>query len=180
MVANDAGRQAAALVPAACAGWLAYVVIDFLTHAVFLAPWWRATGSYWLQPIELFRQIPFAYLAFAIYVICVMWLVVRLIGPRPAPARTLWFGAVAGIAFGSTSVLAQYSVFPVPVSAMLVWPVSVTIASVAAVAAGASTLNAERPWRRLVVILLGAMVVLAAGVLLQNVLGGEPGDGATA
>lgn len=167
---DNTDRQPTSLVPAALAGWLAYLALDFLTHAVALAPWWRATESYWLQPAQLFARIPVAYGAFAIYVGCIMWLLVRLLGPRPRLGRAIWFGGVAGLLFGSTSGLASYAVFAMPVSALLVWPASAAIASVAAVAAGASTLDAARPWKRMLVVLLGAVVLFIAGVVLQNLL----------
>ena len=162
------------LMPAAAAAWLVYLAVDFLTHAVFLAPWWRATESYWLPPAVLFKMIPFAYLAFAIYATCLVWLMVRLSGPRPTAAASLRFGALVGMAFGSTSALANYSVFPMPVSTLLVWTGSVTIASLGAAAAGGWTLWGARPWRRVLVVFVGTFLLFAAGVVLQNLLVPSP------
>ena len=176
MLSDNRIENHTARIPAALAGWLAYVAVDFLTHAVFLAPWWRATEAYWLPPAGLVARIPFGYGAFAIYVAGVMWLVVRIIGPRPQPARAIRFGAVTGLVFGSASGLANYSVFAMPTSAILVWPASVTIASVAAVAAGVSTLHADRPWRQVLNVLLGALALVVAGVVLQNLFFPTPSD----
>ena len=167
---DDAEQQTAALLPAAVAGWLAYLVIDFLTHAVLLAPWWQATESYWLEPAALFKMIPFAYLAFAVYTTSLVWLIVRLSGPRPTVAASLRIGAVVGMTFGSTSALANYSVIPMPASMLLVWPVSVTSASLGAAAAGSWTLWAPRPWRRVLVLFLASLMLFVAGVVLQNLL----------
>jgi len=165
---HDARRLPASLVPPVLAGWLAYLVIDFLMHAVLLVPWWRVTESYWLPPEALFRRIPYAYLAFAIYVACLMWLLVRLFGSRPTMRSSLCLGAIAGVLFGSASVLATYSVFPMPRSSLLVWPASATVASLGGAAAGGWTLAAAKPWKRVLIILLSAIALFIIGVLLQN------------
>ena len=170
MSGPEAESQTTSLLPVAVAAWLAYLVIDFLTHAVFLAPWWQGTESYWLPPAALFRMIPFAYLAFAIYATGLVWLMVRVGGPRPTLAMSLRIGAVVGLAFGSTSALANYSVFPMPTSMLLVWPVSVTIASLGASAAGSWTLWGPRPWRRVLAVFLASLMLFAVGVVLQNLL----------
>jgi hypothetical protein len=62
-----------AFIPAATGAWCAYLVLDFLANAVFLAPYWRATESYWLPPRELFRMIPLGYTVFAIYCVAASW-----------------------------------------------------------------------------------------------------------
>jgi hypothetical protein len=163
-----AGLTARALVPAAIAAWIAYVGADFLTHAVVLAPWWRSTESYWLPPATLFARIPFAYVGFALYSLSLVWLMMRLLGPRPARGAAFRVGSTAGVIVGFISGLTAYSVFPMPASALLVWPLSVTVASIAAAAAGQWTLAADRPWRRVLRVLLVTLGVFVAGVVLQN------------
>jgi hypothetical protein len=59
-------RKQAIIAAAIGASW-SYIVLDFMIHAVILASWWRATGVFWLSPLELARRIPFAYGAFALY-----------------------------------------------------------------------------------------------------------------
>ena len=59
-------RKQAVVAAAMGASW-SYIVLDFLMHAVVLAPWWRATEAFWLPPLELAKRIPFAYGAFVIY-----------------------------------------------------------------------------------------------------------------
>ena len=167
---RTAAEPSNSLAAPALAGWFAYLSADFLTHAVILAPWWRATESYWLEPTQLFARIPFAYGAFAIYVTAILWLVTRLFGRRPAAGKAAVFGAVAGALFGAASGLANYSILPTPVSALLVWPASAAFASVVAVSAGVSTLNSARPWSRAALVLLGAVLVFIVGVVLQNLL----------
>jgi hypothetical protein len=110
------------------AGWLGYLVADFWTHAVLLAAWWRATEAYWLPPLELFHRIPFAYVSFGIYTFGALWLTVRVLGLRPALGRTIGFGALLGLVMGAVAGLANYSVFPMPWTSLLVWPGSMAIA----------------------------------------------------
>jgi len=165
-----------AFLPALMAGWCVYLLLDFLTHAVFLASWWERTESYWLPPLELFRRIPFGYASFAIYCAALTWLLVRLNGERLDIRRGLRFGAAAGLVSGVAGVLGAFSAFSMPVSALVVWPVSVVVASSAAGAVAAWVLAAERPWRRFGLILAVAVVLFIAGVVIQNVFFPPPED----
>jgi hypothetical protein len=137
---------------------------------VFLAAWWRSTESYWLPSGELFRRIPFGYASFAIYVAVLVWILVRLQGERPDVVRAGCFGILAGLVVGSFWVLATYSVFSMPASALIVWPVSITLESVGATTVAAWVLKAARPWRRAGVVVGAGVLLFIAGVVIQNVL----------
>lgn len=162
--------------PAALGAWLAYLALDFLTHAVLLAPWWRATAAHWHAPAELFRRIPYAYLAFALYCGGLVWLLTRILGPRPALAPGLRLGGAAGLLFGLITALGNHSVLAVPVSALLVWPAAGAFASVGAAGAAIRVLRSARPGRSLRGILLAALAVFALGVVIQNLLFPTPSD----
>jgi hypothetical protein len=162
-------HSSSAFLPAVLAAWLAYLAVDFLTHAVLLAAWWTANAASFLPPAELFRRIPFAYLSFLIYSGLLVWLLQRLLGARPAVGASLRLAAWAGLAFGIVTTLGNYSVFSVPPSTLIVWPVSMLAGSLAAGAAASSVLNAPGPWRRLLLVFLAALGVLILGVLLQNI-----------
>jgi hypothetical protein len=159
---------------ATVAAWCGYVVIDFLTHAIFLASWWRATESYWLPPVELFRRIPFGYASFAIYCAVLSWLLVRLYGERLDLPKGLRFGAIAGLVSGVGSVLGTYSAFPMPASALLVWPASITLDSAVAGAVAAWILTGEHRWRRVGLVIAAALLLLVVAVLIQNLLWPTP------
>jgi hypothetical protein len=154
------------LLPAIVAAWCAYLVLDFLTHAVFLAVWWRATERYWLPPQELFWSIPFGYASFAIYCAALTWLLLRLYGRQPTLIAGLRFGAIAGLIYGTGSVLATYSVFRMPTSALLVWPASVTVGSTLAGVVAAWVLVADRPWRRVGLVVGAAIILFILGVVM--------------
>jgi hypothetical protein len=175
------GRQAhrsarARLLPAALAAWIGYVVLDFLMHGVFLAAWWRAAEPYLLPPRDLLRLIPFGYASFAIYCGALTWLLARLYGERLGVAAGARFGAVAGVVSGVASALGAYSAFRMPQAALAVWPASVTVESTIAGAIAAWTLVAERPWRRVALVLAAAVALLVAGVAIQNLLLPTPTD----
>ena len=150
------------------AGWLAYLVADFWTHAVLLSSWWRATEAHWLPPPELFRRIPYAYVSFGIYTTGALWLTVRLFGPQPSLGRAVGFAAALGLVVGGAGSLANYSVFSVPWSSLLVWPASMAVASAAAVFAAVLVLRSKHPGRRLLGVGAAAIGAVAIAVLLQN------------
>lgn len=169
-------RHSSRLAQAMAAAWFSYVAVDFLTHAVVLAPWWRATESFWLPPMQLLRMVPFGYLSFALYAIGLVWLMPRLIGDRPRFPQAAAYAAAVGLLVGLSQALANYSVFPMPASALVVWPLSVILGSIGAGLAAASVLRAHRPSRRLLVIVLIALAVIIIGVVFQNLLFPTPAD----
>jgi len=173
----DASRGARArLLPAAVAGWVAYLLCDFLVHAVFLAQWWRATESYWLPPRDLFLRIPLGYASFAIYCAVLAWLLGRLYGDRLNLSSGVRFGAIAGLVSGLGSVLGTYSAFRMPPSALVVWPASFLLDSTIAGGVMAWVLVAERPWRRVGVVIAVAALLFVLGVVVQNMFFPTPAD----
>ncbi len=164
------GLERTSYVTAAAAGWLAYLVTDFLLHGVVLASWWRLTGSFWLPPQALFGRIPLAYVSFAIYAAVLTGLLVHLAGPRPAILAGLEFGALAGCVSGVWSALSVYSVFSMPAASLLVWPATAMVESAAAGAAVAFILRSTSPWRRLIGVFLLTLGLFVFGVILQNLI----------
>ena len=161
---------------AATGAWCTYLALDFMAHAVFLASYWRATGDYWLPPLELFRRLPLAYAVFAIHCAVLTWLLRRLYQDRLNMGTGLRFGAFAGLIFGTSSALGDYSVFRMPPSALIVWPMSVTAEWASAGAVAAWVLVAQRPWRRVALVFLVALVVFAVGAAIQNLFFPTPAD----
>jgi hypothetical protein len=162
--------------PAVTGAWCTYLVIDFLTHAVFLAPYWQATAAYWLSPLELLRMIPLAYALFAIQCLALAWLLRRLYGERLNLATGLRFGTLAGLFFGVSFALGSYCVFRMPTSALVVWPASVTAGWAGAGGVAAWILVAQRPWRRVGLVFVAALVLFIVGVVIQNLFFPTPAD----
>jgi len=170
------GTLRAKLLPAVLAAWLAYLVLDFLTHGVFLAAWWRAAEPYLLPPCDMLRLIPVGYAAFAIYCGALVWLLARLYGERLSASSGLRFGVVAGLVSGVASALGTYSVFRMPPTALLIWPASMVVESAVAGLVATWVIVARRPWRRAVLILCAAIVLFVVGVVTQNLLFPTPAD----
>ena len=164
------------LLPAVVAGWFTYLVIDFLMHAVILAQWWRSTASYWLPPRELFIRIPFGYASFAIYCVVLAWLLIRIYGEGLNLLIGLRFGAIAGFVSGLSSILGIYSAFRMPPSALVVWPLSILLDSTIVGGVMAWVLIAVRPWRRVGMVVLAAVVLFIIGVIIQNIFFPTPVD----
>ena len=165
------------LIPPMIAAWSTYLATDFLSHAVVFAPWWRWTQSYWLLPAQLFRRIPFGYASFALYCAALTWLIHRHFKERLSLLLGFRYGAFAGAIYGSAFVLAAFSVFSMPASALVVWPLTTVIGSAAAGAAAASLLRARRPWRRLLLVLALTVALVILGVVLQNLVVPAPSIG---
>lgn len=158
------------MAPAAAGAWWSYTVLDFLTHALVLAPWWRATAAFWLEPHEMARRIPLAYAGFAVYSLGLAVLLVVLKGEWPTVGMGLRLGAVLGLVFGVASTLGIYSAVDLPTSFLWVGPVGPAIASAGAGAAAAWVLGGARRWRRVGAVVGLGLLALVAGIVIQNAL----------
>jgi hypothetical protein len=155
-------------VPAALSAWLSFLALDFFVHAAVLASWWQSTESYWRPPGMLLSMIPFAYVSFAMYCALLVWLQVRLLGPRPAISPSLRLAGMIGTVLGCSSVLATYSVIRMPLSALAVWPASFLVESLAAATASCFIFRSVRPWVSVLKILALVVLLLVIGIALQN------------
>jgi hypothetical protein len=162
-------RKRAIVAAAMGASW-SYIVLDFLLHAVVLAPWWRATQAFWLPPLELAKRIPFAYGAFLTYCTSLTVLLIAVRGEQPPVLTGLRFGAFVGIVFGVTSALGAYSVVQMPISFLLVGPGSTAIGSAGAGAAAAWILSGRRRWRRVGALFVAGLALFVLGMVAQNAL----------
>jgi hypothetical protein len=163
-------------IPAALAAWLIYLALDFLSHAVLLASWWRATETYWLPPMEMFRRIPLGYTSFAIYCAGLTWLLLRLYGEQVTVTMGLRVGVIAGLAFGLTTTVGGYSILRLPVSYLLVAPITITIESAAAGGVAAWVLRGTKRWRRAGQVAGLAVLLFIVGVVAQNLFVATPED----
>jgi hypothetical protein len=158
------------LFPAIFAAWLAFVVLDFVGHGVAFAAYWRDTGEFWRPPIELLRLIPLSYAMFALYCWALVWLARLVHGDKLTPGAGVRFGALAGLFYWGTFSMGAYSVFRMPLSAIALLTLWGGVESAGAGGAAAWVGLAARPWRRVGVVALIGFVVLALGVLVQNLL----------
>jgi len=152
----------------AAAAWFLYIAIDFLSHAVLLASYWKATVEYWRPPEELLLFIPFGYAAFAILCGALAWLMARLYGEKLNVAIGAKFGLIAGLLYWGAGTLGAYSALRMPPSALISWPASGTASTVLACVAAAWTMAGPRPWRRAGLAFAIALGVLVLGVVAQN------------
>ena len=163
--------------PATVAAFWIYVVLDFAIHAVVLVSWWRDHGTYSLSLLELAQRIPIGYSSFAIYCtgLCVL-LASRQFEPLGVLSG-LRIGVVVGIVYGLMFALGVYSITRIPMSFLILGPVSTAICSAGAGGTGAWVLIGVQRWRRVGLIVLGGVILLIIAIILQNLL--QNGSGST-
>ena len=94
--------------------WLAFLVLDFLAHAVFLNSFWAQDHQALKAKEELFRLIPFGYLSFLILTFMFGWVYVRLFKTTGSVKKGLVFGAFAGGLFALSNFFGWYSFLELP------------------------------------------------------------------
>jgi hypothetical protein len=96
------------------------------------------------------------------------WVVYRLLRNDISLIKGMRFGALAGIGFGVTVVLGNYSVFNMPPTALILWPMSSVLVSTVAGGIAAWVLIAEHPWRRVATVFGGSLVLIFLAIVIQN------------
>ncbi len=162
------------LIAGTIGAWLIYLAVDFLTHGVVMASYWRATAAYWRPPRELFLTIPISYAVFVAYCAALTWLLLRLYGDGLRVANGVRFGLAAGVFTSASFALGAYCIFRMPRSALVYWTASGAVESLFAGGVAAWVVLAARPWRRVSRVLLIFVVLMIVGVVLQNVLFPQP------
>ncbi len=153
----------------ATAGWFASLAVDFIGHGVALSRYWESTAAYWRPPAELFHLIPIGYAAIAIYCGGLSWLLKRLY-PGAGAVTGMRLGALTGLIFYASSTLGTFSVFRMPLSGVVLWTLLGGAESTTAGAAIGWVQGSARPVRCTLCVLAAALVVIALGIVTQNVL----------
>ena len=85
---------------------------------------------------------------------------------------TTWWKKTAGYWLSPevSTILANYAVFAMPSSLLLVWSGSILIESTLACATASWVLDAERSWRRVGLVFGAAVLIFIMSVVLQNLL----------
>ncbi len=164
------------VIPAAAAALWTYVVLDFTIHAVVLASWWRANGTFSLSLLELAQRIPIGYSSFAIYCVGLCMLLASELFGQPRVFAGLRLGALVGGAYGLMFALGVYSIARIPPLFLVIGPLSTAACSAGAGAAGAWVLGGVARWRRVSLVAIGGVAVLVLAVVAQNALHISPAE----
>jgi len=146
--------------------WLVTIAIDFVIFGgVFAGVLEGADHPAVLAPEQLFARIPAGYGSFLLEVVLLHWLLKA--SQRPGITGGLLTGTLAGLVFASAVALGLWSFSTVPVTALVLWWLTLLLQFAAA---GAVLGAANTPlWSRARTWAIGGVVALiAAGVVLQN------------
>jgi hypothetical protein len=150
--------------------WLAFLVLDFLAHAVLLNSLWAQDYAAIKAKEELFRLIPFGYLSFLILTLMFGWVYARLFGTSGNVKKGLAFGASAGGLFALSNFVGWYSFLDLPPIFLFLASLSyfVEISAVGLVFGYLlhPTSIKKRVWT-LISIIVGGLFL---GIVLQNLL----------
>ena len=146
---------------------LAVIGFDLFLHAGALANWYARPSPFLLPPEEAFRLIPLGYLSFLIFIVLLIWLMLRLdlVGWKVG----MVFGLKVGVLIWGALTLGLLSISTASPSLLLGWFLGQTVElGIAGMVLG-SGLATDRLRSLLVkvVVFFGLTVVLA--IILQNI-----------
>jgi tryptophan-rich sensory protein len=147
--------------------WFAVLGFDFFLHGGLLAGLYVEPSPFLLPPEDAFRLIPVGYLAFLVFEIFLVWLMVRL------DVKGWRSGGVFGLQVGAFTwgalVLGLLSISTASVALIVGWFVGQTVeAGIGGMVAGAG-LTTDRPWRLAVYVIIFVVVAIVVTVVLQSV-----------
>ena len=146
--------------------WFAVLGFDFFLHGGLLASLYTEPSPFLLPPEEAFRLIPLGYLAFLIFEIFLVWLIVRLDvkGWRSGMVLGLQVGAFAWGAL----VLGLLSISTASIRLLAGWFIGQTIeAGIGGTVAGAGLIT-ERPGRLTIYVVIFVIAALIVTIVLQS------------
>lgn len=153
------------------AGLLAFLAVlgfDLFLHGGLLTRLYAVETPFLLPAAEAFRRIPLGYLSFAILVVLLEWLMIRLrvVG---AAAGFLFGVKLGGLIWGALA-LGLVSISSARPALLLWWAVGQAVELGIAGAVVGSGLYADRMRRLVVTVVILFFVFVAAGIVLQNLL----------
>ena len=147
--------------------WLSVIGFDFLLHASILAPLYAEPHPFLLPPERAFSLIPVGYLSFLIFVILVVWLMVKL--EIATWQGGLLFGLKLGAFVWGAVVISLISISSAPLLLMAGWFAGQTIETgIAGLVVGAG-LGPTKLRRLAAWVLLFVLVAFILAILLQNI-----------
>lgn len=154
-------------VAAIALAWLVTIAIDFVVFGgLFAGVLEGAEDPAVLAPEQLFVRIPAGYASFLLEVVLLHWLVKA--SRRSGTVGGLVTGTLAGLVFASAVALGLWSFSTVPVTALALWWLTLVLQFTAAGAVLGAAHTAHwsrvRNWA-----IAGAAVIVAAGMVLQNI-----------
>lgn len=148
-------------------GWLIFLGIDFLFHASLLQAFWDDKMTALLDPMTLFKRIPFGYASFLLLTLLLFYLMTRIYGRFPAPKEGFRFGLIFGGLFSLSNGMGLYSYIDLPVFHLLlfnlVYFIELTVVS------WFMAYILRRLHKKTVFASIGVfLLMLATGILFQN------------
>ncbi len=146
--------------------WFAVIGFDFLLHGGLLARLYAEPSPFLLPAQDAFRLIPLGYVSFLVFIILLLWLMVRQ--KISGWSRGLVFGLQVGALAWASLVLGLLSISTASLELMAGWFIGQTVeAGIGGLVLGWG-LASNRVWRLLVYVVLFVIVAVAATIILQS------------
>jgi hypothetical protein len=160
-------RSALRLVGVTLLAWFAVLGFDFFLHGGLLARLYAEPSPFLLPAEDAFRLIPLGYLSFLVFIILLVWLMVRQnIG---GGSRGLVFGLQVGALVWGSLVLGLLSISTASLALMAGWFIGQTVeAGIGGMVVGWGLVS-NRPWRLVVYVVLFVIVALVVTIILQSI-----------
>ena len=147
--------------------WLSVIGFDFFLHASILAPLYADPHPFLLPPERAFALIPVGYLSFLIFVILVVWLMVRL--KIASWQAGFLYGLKIGALIWGALTISLVSISTAPLLLMGGWFVGQTVETgIAGLVVGAG-LGAEKLGRLALWVIVFIILAFIMGIILQNI-----------
>jgi len=150
---------------------VAVIGFDLFLHAGILSPLYKDPGTFLLPPETAFRLIPLGYLSFALLIVLLEWIIVKLgvIGFKAG----LKYGLLLGFLVWASLCLGLASIVAAPYGLLVGWTVGQAVElglAGAIIGAGLAVKSLKEIGLRVLAIFVGCVIL---SVILQNILDGR-------
>jgi hypothetical protein len=98
--------------------FLAWSIMDFILHGLFLRSTYEATANLWRPMAQM--NMPLMYFVTFVFTVCFVLIYGLLVGQKSL-ASGIRFGALFGLATGITMGFGSYSYMPIPLTLAWSW-----------------------------------------------------------
>lgn len=152
--------------------WMAFIAIDFFFHAGLFRPLWNEDVAAYRSTRELATLIPVAYAGFLVLTLFFGYVFGRTFRERPSPREAMQHAVLFAGLLSLSGFLGMVSYLVIPVRHLVLFHIAYFIELVLVGWVWFQAFRADRLRRLASTVLLACIVLVFAGVVLQNMLEG--------
>ena len=150
--------------------WFLFIGVDFLFHASLLKSFWIEDFVALKSLEDLAIMIPVGYVSFLLLTILIFFVYDKIFKIKPKLKDSIKFGIVFGVLFSLSNLLGLYSFISLPIKHLILFNLVYLIEIMVVVLTIHHVLFSEKRKKVIWMVILYFILLLALGVVIQNIM----------